>query len=365
VHPGLFLSEYAHPNLLSTLLALYQLVQYTTLLAIHFWRPTAKLIEHTADIQTIDDAETLFFLVAKPPTDPGDKITFSIVKGKFKSKTEHGTLETNDLGGFMSVGTTQSSKLKKRYLALCSYTNMKCSPMHAAIALSLDNAYYAKNFREALQEEWKSFMSNRSILNVSFKNPTVSVEHDPLASKGWHIMSNPDLMFTEDDVNDTRADDLSKFDYPPRIFLTLKPLENAEYCKLKLSLTGLCKNDVGVSFDVPLNNTDVCTPTRKQSKPNLPTLMQMGVIRDTASKYYEIGTILLHDKYGCRIKSIEGTDREEKIREIYQKWLQEDENHSWATLCDCFRQCHLNSLARSIEQRVGLPSPPSPPGIIH
>ena len=45
------------------------------------------------------------------------------------------------------------------------------------------------------------------------------------------------------------------------------------------------------------------------------------------------------------------------MRELYEAWLAEDPNCSWVTLTDCFRQCGLQSLARSIEQHFGLPSP--------
>ena len=47
-----------------------------------------------------------------------------------------------------------------------------------------------KNFREALQEEWKSSVSNRSKLNVSFESSDVSVKY-PSALNGWNISSNP------------------------------------------------------------------------------------------------------------------------------------------------------------------------------
>ena len=84
------------------------------------------------------------------------------------------------------------------------------------------------------------------------------------------------------------------------------------------------------------------------------------MIEESASKFYEIGAILLEDDSGSYIKSIELKEKGDSkaiMREIYMKWLNEDEHCSWKTLCYCFRQCSLNALARRIEKYFRLPSP--------
>ena len=94
---------------------------------------------------------------------------------------------------------------------------------------------------------------------------------------------------------------------------------------------------------------------------NLPTSgSAIKIIQQSSAQYRKIGIILLNDRYGARIGAIQKSNRgqyEDIILEIYKEWLAEDPNCSWVTLTDCFRQCGLHSLARSIEQHFGLPSP--------
>ena len=90
----------------------------------------------------------------------------------------------------------------------------------------------------------------------------------------------------------------------------------------------------------------------------------MNIIEETASSYHDIGVILLDDRYGHRVRNIEGSHGtpQDKVRAIYEEWLRRDEHHSWDTLCDCLRVCNLNTVAFEIEQRIGIVSPPiSPP----
>ena len=89
-------------------------------------------------------------------------------------------------------------------------------------------------------------------------------------------------------------------------------------------------------------------------------------MQETAPHYHSIGTFLLKDRYGYRLQAIE-MDRKtatDKIREVYATWLKEDPYHSWATLCVCFRQCNLHTLALKIESHFHMVSPPSSPGKI-
>ena len=84
------------------------------------------------------------------------------------------------------------------------------------------------------------------------------------------------------------------------------------------------------------------------------------IIEESATSYRSIGTLLLNDRHGKRVEIIEKDERgkaEKVITEIYSKWMAEDENYSWATLTECFRECHLNALAYDIEQHFGIPSP--------
>ena len=102
-------------------------------------------------------------------------------------------------------------------------------------------------------------------------------------------------------------------------------------------------------------------------KPTLMALMHLStcegediyIIEESANSYRRIGTILLNDRYGNRVETIE-SDAKEKgeriITEIYKKWMAEDENYSWTKLTECFRACSLNRLAFGIEQHFGIPS---------
>ena len=104
-------------------------------------------------------------------------------------------------------------------------------------------------------------------------------------------------------------------------------------------------------------------------RPNLITLMKLTtstgaeikVIENSANYYKPVGVILLNDRYGERVKTIENDLRgkgEAIIREIYITWMKEDTNFSWMTLTECFRDCNLHRLASDIEEHFGLPSPP-------
>ena len=86
----------------------------------------------------------------------------------------------------------------------------------------------------------------------------------------------------------------------------------------------------------------------------------INIIEETAHAYREIGTNLLNDRYGRRVEIIESNERgnvKRIMQEIYKRWIAEDEHHSWTTLTQCLRDCNLISLASTIEQHFGLPSP--------
>ena len=89
------------------------------------------------------------------------------------------------------------------------------------------------------------------------------------------------------------------------------------------------------------------------------------ILERSAEKYRDIGTFLLKDDTGAIVKTIQETAQGNPVvavRTIYEKWLGEDEDHSWKKLAKCFRDVQLNPLARDIEQHFGLPSPSSDQG---
>ena len=84
------------------------------------------------------------------------------------------------------------------------------------------------------------------------------------------------------------------------------------------------------------------------------------ILERSALQYRDIGTILLKDETGAVVQAIQETARDNPVvaaRMIYERWIQEDEDHSWKKLAKCFRDVQLNPLARDIEQHFGLPSP--------
>ena len=87
-------------------------------------------------------------------------------------------------------------------------------------------------------------------------------------------------------------------------------------------------------------------------------------MQETAPHYRGIGTFLLKDRYGHRLQAIEMDKKTaaDKIREVYVKWLEEDPYSSWATLCECFRECNLHTLALKIENHFHMTSLPTSPG---
>ena len=86
------------------------------------------------------------------------------------------------------------------------------------------------------------------------------------------------------------------------------------------------------------------------------------ILERSAMKYRDIGAILLKAETGAVVEAITKTalgNPIDAVRMIYERWLGEDEDHSWKKLAKCFRDVQLNPLARDIEQHFGLPSPSS------
>ena len=83
------------------------------------------------------------------------------------------------------------------------------------------------------------------------------------------------------------------------------------------------------------------------------------ILESSAVKFEDIGTILLKDDRGAIVSTTTRTalgNPDEAIRMIYKKWIQEDEDHSWRKLIQCFKDVQLNSLAKDIERHFGLHS---------
>ena len=90
------------------------------------------------------------------------------------------------------------------------------------------------------------------------------------------------------------------------------------------------------------------------------------ILERSALKYRDIGTILLKDDTGVIVEAIRETARDNPVvavRMIYERWIQEDKDHSWKKLAKCFRDIQLNPLASDIEQHFGLPSPSDDQGV--
>ena len=90
------------------------------------------------------------------------------------------------------------------------------------------------------------------------------------------------------------------------------------------------------------------------SKPTLPCLMELDVIAKIGPKYPGFGTLLLNDKDGSIVDSIERQFREEPNtinREILKRWLQGRgrEPVTYATLVKVLKQIELGVLAQTIE----------------
>ena len=84
------------------------------------------------------------------------------------------------------------------------------------------------------------------------------------------------------------------------------------------------------------------------------------ILEESAVTFRDIGALLLRDDTGAIVSTIAKTvfgDQFEAARMIYEKWMREDEDHSWKKLIQCFRDVQLNSLARDLELHFGLTSP--------
>ena len=83
----------------------------------------------------------------------------------------------------------------------------------------------------------------------------------------------------------------------------------------------------------------------------------INVMQRSATRYRDIGVLLLNDRNGAIVRGIEVSAKGDPVAAldmIYTQWMKEDVDYSWKKLTQCFRDCGLNSLASDIEQHFGL-----------
>ena len=105
---------------------------------------------------------------------------------------------------------------------------------------------------------------------------------------------------------------------------------------------------------------------RLDGKPDMINLMRLStnkgvlkIMEQSAWKYRDIGTILLSDRSGARVRALREAalgDPVEAVYQIYSHWVREDVDYSWRKLAHCLRKCGLHVLASDIEKHFGLPA---------
>ena len=77
------------------------------------------------------------------------------------------------------------------------------------------------------------------------------------------------------------------------------------------------------------------------------------VIPSVATKWYELGVVLLDPKYDNELSTIETDTRNDAAiccRKMFSKWLNTDQLASWDKLIKALRIVQLNNVASDIEQ---------------
>ena len=92
--------------------------------------------------------------------------------------------------------------------------------------------------------------------------------------------------------------------------------------------------------------------TTGQHRPTLRDLM-IHVIPSVATRWYELGVVLLDSKYHNELTIIEADIRNDAVtccRKMFSKWLNTDELAGWDKLIKAVRIVQLNNVANDIEQ---------------
>ena len=77
------------------------------------------------------------------------------------------------------------------------------------------------------------------------------------------------------------------------------------------------------------------------------------MIPSVATRWYELGLVLLDTKYHNKLTIIEDDVRNDAVtccRKMFSKWLNTDELASWDKLIKAVRIVQLNNVANDIEQ---------------
>ena len=77
------------------------------------------------------------------------------------------------------------------------------------------------------------------------------------------------------------------------------------------------------------------------------------VIPSVATRWYDLGVVLLQPKYENELNTIEADVRNDAVtccRKMFSKWLNTDELASWDKLIKAVRIVQLNNVANDIEQ---------------
>ena len=79
------------------------------------------------------------------------------------------------------------------------------------------------------------------------------------------------------------------------------------------------------------------------------------IIARASVKFRQIGTMLLDDKHGNRVATIQSktNNNEDAMYEIFCQWLREDTQRSWRKLVQCLRKCDCETLADEIDHALG------------
>lgn len=111
-------------------------------------------------------------------------------------------------------------------------------------------------------------------------------------------------------------------------------------------------------------NTADATPTGRLTEDVTLVLLQalplpsqtetLSVVTICASKYKNIGTLLLRDEDGSIVSNIKMANHdvpEAIMADIFQRWIS-SQDHSWKVLIECLKKCSLNTLAKNIEKAL-------------
>ena len=78
----------------------------------------------------------------------------------------------------------------------------------------------------------------------------------------------------------------------------------------------------------------------------------INIMQKVSPQYKAVGTILLDDRDGNRLKAIEKSCKDDVdaiTHEIFQEWITKDSNPTWGKLVECLKDASLHPLAKNIE----------------